>query len=93
LSSPVGNSEVALEPGVLRTVDLPPGVAARADVTSREPIWLGVRGRHVVMDVMGGLGGLLVDTREMPLRLPDRAERRRALLESWERPLWASSTA
>ena len=93
LSSPVGNSEVALEPGVLRTVDLPPGVAARADVTSREPVWLGVRGRHVVMDVMGGLGGLLVDTREMPLRLPDRAERRRALLESWERPLWASGAA
>jgi hypothetical protein len=88
LASSVLSTEVWLEPGALRTVDLPPGVVARADITARDPILVGVKGRHIVMDVTGGLGGLLIDTREVPLRLPDRAERRRALLESWERPLW-----
>jgi hypothetical protein len=38
--------------------------------------------------VTGGLGGLLVDTRDVPLRLPDRVERRRAQLEAWEQAVW-----
>ena len=53
---------------------------------------LGVRSHHIALELTGGLGGLLVDTREIPLRLPDRAERRRALIESWERPVWAAAS-
>ena len=36
----------------------------------------------------GGLGGLLVDLRDVPLRLPDRLDRRRALLGAWQAALW-----
>ena len=32
----------------------------------------------------GGLGGLVVDLRDVPLRLPDRADLRGELLESWQ---------
>jgi hypothetical protein len=74
-------------------VDLPPGLAARVEIETHEGTLLGVRSRHVALDVTGGLGGLLVDTREVPLRLPDRPERRRALFETWERPIWASAAA
>jgi hypothetical protein len=34
--------------------------------------------------VTGGLGGLMVDLRDIPLRLPDRADLRAELLESWQ---------
>jgi hypothetical protein len=72
-------------------VDLPPGVPARAEIELREGSLLGTKNRRSAVDVTGGLGGLLVDTRDVPLRLPDRAERRRALLEAWERPVWATA--
>jgi hypothetical protein len=74
-------------------VDLPPGVAARIELETREGTLLGGRDRRVELEVTGGLGGLLVDTREVPLRLPERAERRRVLLEAWERPVWGSADA
>ena len=45
---------------------------------------LGGRGRHFAIDVTGGLGGLLVDLRDVPLRLPDRADLRIELLEAWQ---------
>ena len=32
----------------------------------------------------GGLGGLVVDLRDVPLRLPDRADLRGEVLESWQ---------
>jgi hypothetical protein len=89
--SPLGVTEVELVPGTLRSVDLPPGVTATAELETREGVWLGVRARHVALQVTGGLGGLLVDTREVPLRLPERSERRRALIESWERPMWVGA--
>jgi hypothetical protein len=41
--------------------------------------------------VAGGLGGLLVDLRDVPLRLPDRADRRRDLLAAWQAALWQGS--
>ena len=41
------------------------------------------------VDVGGGLGGLLVDLRDVPLRLPERLERRRELLDAWQRALWS----
>jgi hypothetical protein len=77
----------------VRSFDLPPGLTATAELETREGVWLGVRTRHVALEVAGGLAGLLVDTRDVPLRVPERIERRRALIESWERPMWTGAEA
>jgi hypothetical protein len=77
-----------LPSGDVHLMDLPPGVPAQVELASRESGLLGLRSRRVVVEVTGGLGGLLVDTRDVPLRLPDRAERRRSQLEAWEQPVW-----
>ena len=53
-------------------VDLPPGTSAVAEFRFRDTVRLGGRGRHFAIEVAGGLGGLLVDLRDVPLRLPDR---------------------
>jgi hypothetical protein len=84
-----GATELELVPGGLELVDLPPGEAARAEFLFRDTVTLGTRGRHFAVDVGGGLGGLLVDLRDVPLRLPDRADRRRELLAAWQSALWA----
>jgi len=34
--------------------------------------------------VTGGLGGLVIDMRDVPLKLPDRSDIRGELLESWQ---------
>jgi hypothetical protein len=91
VTSELQHHEIELAPGALRLVDLPPGIPARIEVETREGTLLGVKARKLALDVTGGLGGLLVDTREVPLRLPERAERRRAVLEAWERPVWAAT--
>jgi hypothetical protein len=84
-----GETELDLIPGGLQLVDLPPGELAIADFQFRDQVDLGTRGRHVRIEVGGGLGGLLVDLRDIPLRLPERAERRRALLAGWQAAFWA----
>ena len=84
-----GSSELELAPGGLELVDLPPGATAVAEFKFRERVRLGGRGRHFAIDVAGGLGGLMVDLRDVPLRLPDRADRRRDLLAAWQSSLWA----
>jgi len=86
-----GISELELMPGGLELVDLPPGSTAVAEFKFRERVRLGGRGRHFAIDVAGGLGGLMVDLRDVPLRLPDRADRRRDLLAAWQSSLWAGS--
>ncbi len=88
---PDGAAEHALVPGGLELVDLPPGASAVAEFRFRDRVRLGARGRHFAVDVTGGLGGLLVDLRDVPLRLPDRADRRRDLLAAWQSALWAGS--
>jgi hypothetical protein len=88
-----GASELELVPGGLELVDLPPGESAVAEFQFRDPVRLGTRGRHFALDVAGGLGGLLVDLRDVPLRLPDRADRRRELLAAWQSALWAGLEA
>jgi hypothetical protein len=84
-----GETELELVPGGLQLVDLPPGEVAIADLRFRDPVGLGARGRRLSVEVGGGLGGLLVDLRDVPLRLPDRAERRRAMLQAWQDAFWA----
>jgi len=83
-----GPVELDLVPGGLELVDLPPGERAVLELDLRDPVRLGLRTRHVAMEVAGGLGGLLVDLRDVPLPLPARLERRRELLASWQAALW-----
>ena len=85
--------EVELAPGGLELVDLPPGERATVELRFRDPVDLGVRSRHAAVEVVGGLGGLIVDLRDVPLRLPDRPERRRDLLAAWQGALWAGVDA
>jgi hypothetical protein len=81
-------SELDLVPGGLQLVDLPPGQIATAEIRFRDPVRLGARGRRFEVEVAGGLGGLLVDLRDIPLRFPERSERRRELLAAWQGALW-----
>jgi hypothetical protein len=93
LHGPAGPSELDLRPGGLAVVDLPPGTSATADLRFRETVYVGGRGRHFAIDVTGGLAGLLVDLRDVPLRLPDRADLRAELLETWRASVGASAEA
>jgi hypothetical protein len=88
VATPLGTQELVLEADRLHVVDLPPGLVARLGIDPGDGAVLGVRGRHLALEVSGGLGGLLVDTRAIPLLLPDAGERRRAALERWEAAVW-----
>ncbi len=79
-----GSTRLDLMPGSLALIDLPPGTSAVAEFKFRDTVKLGARGRHFAIDVTGGLGGLVVDLRDVPLKLPDRADLRGELLESWQ---------
>jgi len=91
IATSLGEDELALEPGQLRLVDLPPGIVARLELDPGSGSVLGVAGRPVRLEVSGGLGGLLVDTRAIPLELPASPEPRRAALEAWEAAVWAGT--
>ena len=80
--------EIELHPGAVQVVDLPPGRAARADMDFRDAVRLGKRGHHFSVDVGGGMCGLLVDLRDIPMRISDRPDSRRAALEAWQRGMW-----
>jgi hypothetical protein len=80
--------ELDLQPGALESIDLGPGQTATAEMEFRENIRLTGRGRSFAVEVEGGLAGLLVDMREIPLRVSDRSEARRAALEAWQRVVW-----
>jgi hypothetical protein len=83
------NSDIDLQPGGIWAVELPPGQTATADMEFKDAVRLGARGRHFTVEVSGGLGGLFVDLRDIPLRLPDRADQKRATWESWQRAMWS----
>ncbi len=91
IESTLGDERMRLEPGLLRLVDLPPGIGARLDIDPGEGSVLGVHGRHLTMEVRGGLAGLLIDTRGIPLDLPESGEVRRAALAAWEAPAWVGT--
>jgi hypothetical protein len=77
-----------LPSGTLRVVELPPGAPATVELEVREGRFGRTRARRVGFQASGGLGGLFVDTRGVPLRLPPRTERRREVLAQWQRSLW-----
>jgi hypothetical protein len=81
-------SEIELHAGAVQVVDLPPGRAAKADIDFRDAVRLEARGHHFSLEVTGGLSGLLVDLRDIPLRMSDRPESRRAALDAWQRGMW-----
>jgi hypothetical protein len=81
-------SEIELHPGAIQVVDLPSGRTATADLDFRDTVRLGTRGHHFTMDVSGGLVGLLIDLRDVPMRISDRPESRRAALEAWQKGMW-----
>lgn len=91
ISSPLGEYEHALEPDQVRFLDLPPGIVARLLADPGQGTIFGVAGRQLQLELSGGLGGLLVDTRPIPLELPSSAEQRRVQLEAWEAPAWMGS--
>jgi hypothetical protein len=83
-----GPTDIELHRGTLQVVDLPPGSSARVVADFREAVRLSSKGRRFVVDVVGGLGGLLVDLRDIPLRLPDRPEPRRAAIAALQDAMW-----
>ncbi len=83
-----GAVEAELVPGGVELVDVPPGEQATVELRFRDPVDVGVRARHLALEVTGGLGGLLVDLRDVPMRLPERLEPRRDLLASWQSAVW-----
>jgi hypothetical protein len=91
ISSMLGEEEVSLEAGQLLLVDLPPGIVARLEIDPGSGSVLGVERQRLRLEASGGLGGLLIDTRDVPLDWPANGEQRRALLERWEEPVWMGS--
>ena len=91
ISSALGDQRLRLEPGQLQLVDLPPGVSAHIAIDPGQGSILGSEGGTISMELNGGLGGLFVDTRPIPLDLPVGGEARRTVLEAWEAPAWVGS--
>jgi hypothetical protein len=77
-----------LSSGMLRVVELPPGAPADVELEVRDGRFGRTRAKRLGFEATGGLGGLLIDTRGVPLRLPQRTERRRDVLAQWQRSLW-----
>ena len=82
-----------LEAGGLALVDLPAGERATIDLRFRDAVDLGPRVRRAELEVAGGLAGLLIDLRDVPLRMPDRLERRRDSLAAWQADVWPGGDA
>lgn len=77
-----------LRGGEIAFVPLAPGAHAVATLEFRDTIRFGRRARRVSIPVAGGVGGLTVDLRDVPLRLPERRDRRRSALATWGELAW-----
>jgi hypothetical protein len=75
--------------GTIELIELAPGAEAIATI-ERPPSGLRRMPRRTVVRVSGGLAGLVVDGRGVPLRLPAHGEERRALLGTWHDDLWGA---
>lgn len=85
-----GDQLVRLADDEVRFVDLPPGIDGRVRVERRDDP-ASADGPPSPIEVRGGLGGLLVDTRPIPLELPTSTEPRRRSLAAWEAPALAGT--
>ncbi|RME70181.1 MAG: hypothetical protein D6784_17140 [Chloroflexi bacterium] len=71
--------------GTIERIPLPAGHRAKLDITTGRRFSLGLSRleRGAIVEVEGGVLGIIVDTRGRPLRLPADPGRRFELLESW----------
>jgi hypothetical protein len=76
--------------GEVAFVDMSPGDQAVATLEFRDAVRIGHRARRVAVPVSGGVAGLAIDLRDVPLRLPERRDRRRAALAEWGELAWPS---
>jgi hypothetical protein len=74
--------------GEVAFIDLAPGAVADARFEFAEAVRFGRRTRRLQVPVTGGLAGLIVDLRDVPLRLPERRDRRRTALADWGALAW-----
>jgi hypothetical protein len=74
--------------GELSFIDLAPGHRALATLEFRDAVRVGHRASRVAVPVSGGVAGLAIDLRDVPLRLPERRDRRRAALAAWGELAW-----
>ncbi len=74
--------------GEVSFIDLPPGDRALATLEFRDAVRIGHRAKRVAVSVSGGVAGLAIDLRDVPLRLPERRDRRRAALAAWGELAW-----
>lgn len=81
-------SEIEMHPGAIQVVDLPGGRSATAELEFRDNVRLGSRGKHFAVEIGGGLAGILLDMRDIPLDVSERPDTRRAALEAWQRGMW-----
>lgn len=77
-----------LAAGEISFIDLAPGDQAVATLEFRDAARIGHRARRVAVPVSGGVAGIAVDLRDIPLRLPERRDRRRAALAGWSELAW-----
>lgn len=81
-----------LLPGDLAFLELAPGDRALATLEFRDSIRVGRRAKRLSVPVSGGSAGVLVDLRDVPLRLPERRDRRRAALAAWGELVWPAES-
>lgn len=74
--------------GEVSFIELAPGDTALATLEFRDAVRIGHRARRVAVPVSGGVAGLAIDLRDVPLRLPERRDRRRAALAAWGELAW-----
>ena len=74
--------------GEVSFIDLAPGDRALATLEFKDAVRVGHRAKRVSIPVSGGVAGLAIDLRDVPLRLPERRDRRRVALATWGELAW-----